>query len=101
MGMLWTCLPFFLFFVSADSQSLEVKLFIFFSLTSVVHVLYWELLHYSVNSNLGHNNNFIITNPNSKKAEIIKIGFVFCNHLNQFCVNLPFAGTVIKKERGF
>ena len=45
----------FLFSVSTDSQSLEVNLFIFFSLTSVVHVLYWELLHYSLNSNLGHN----------------------------------------------
>ena len=48
---------FFVFvFVSADSQSLKVNLFIFFSLTSVVHVLYWELLHFSLNSNLGHNN---------------------------------------------
>ena len=46
---------FLLLFVSADSQSLEVNLFIFFSLTSVVHVLYWELLHCSLNSNLGHN----------------------------------------------
>ena len=46
----------FLFFVSADSQSLEVNVYIFFSLTSVVHVLYsWELLHYYLNSNLGHN----------------------------------------------